>query len=217
MDALIGATGDDNRESDGRVRGVALAIVTDNRDPDNLGRVRVRLPWHSRSQTSYWARIAAPMAGSGRGAYFLPEIDDEVLVAFDGEDPSHPYIIGGLWNGGQTPPETNRDGRNDRRVIRSRSGHTLVFDDSSTAPKVEITLAQGRSGPQRVVLDDQGVRISDDQGNSIAISGSGGGITVESGTQLRLSAPRISIQANGALEIQASATLTLRGSQVLIN
>jgi uncharacterized protein involved in type VI secretion and phage assembly len=216
MDALFTSTGDDNRESDGRIHGVAVAVVTDNRDPENLGRVRVRLPWQPQSQTSYWARIAAPMAGSGRGAYFLPELDDEVLVAFDGEDPSHPYIIGGLWNGGQRPPETNQDGRNDRRVIQSRSGHTLVFDDG-TSPRVEITLATGQSGPQRIVLSDQGVEIADERGDSITINGSSGTITVESQMRLELSAPSITIRATGTLEINASATLTLRGNPVMIN
>lgn len=217
MDALLAGMGDDNRESDGRVRGVAVAIVTDNRDPENLGRVRVRLPWQPQSQTSFWARIATPMAGSGRGVYLLPEIEDEVLVAFDGEDPSHPYVIGGLWNGEQRPPESNDGGRNDRRIIQSRSGHQIIFDDGS-APRVEIRLASGQSGAQHVVLNDQGVEIGDERGsNVVTINASTGTISVTSQTELRLSAPRISIRSSGTLDINASGTLTLRGTTVLIN
>ena len=91
--------GETNLESGGFVKGVAVALVTDNKDPDGLGRVKVRYPWHSQSTQSYWARIASPMAGKDRGTVFYPEVGDEVLVVFDREDLRFPYVLGGLWNG----------------------------------------------------------------------------------------------------------------------
>ena len=94
------------RESDGFLIGLAVGVVTDNKDPDRLARVRVRLPWHTDSDTSFWARSAMPLAGNDRGTYFLPEIGDEVLVGAEDGDPSHLYVLGMLWNGKQAPPVT---------------------------------------------------------------------------------------------------------------
>jgi uncharacterized protein involved in type VI secretion and phage assembly len=85
--------------------GVRVAVVTDNNDREGLGRVRIRLGGHGKRQPRPWARMAVPMAGKNRGTYFLPEVDDEVLVAFENADPAHPYVIGALWNSREPPPE----------------------------------------------------------------------------------------------------------------
>ena len=82
-----------------RFYGVVVGIVTNNQDPENMHRVKVRFPWLSNDVESNWARVAAPMAGKGRGAYFLPEVDDEVLVAFEHGQVDHPFVVGCLWNG----------------------------------------------------------------------------------------------------------------------
>ena len=89
-------------------------MVTDNQDPDKLARVRVRLPWHAGSDTSFWARCAMPMAGGGTGTYFLPELGDEVVVGAEAGDPSHLYVLGVVWNGAQAPPAANDDGATTR-------------------------------------------------------------------------------------------------------
>src|ERR1700750_2275998 len=82
----------------GRIYGVVVAVVTNNQDPDGFGRVKVKFPWLSDVDESSWARIAAPMAGKARGIYFLPEVDDEVLVIFEHGDVRSPYVLGALWN-----------------------------------------------------------------------------------------------------------------------
>ena len=84
------------QHDDGRITGVVIGIVTNNNDPDRLGRVKVRFPWLSGSTESHWARVATPMAGNGRGLYFLPEVDDEVLVLFERGDVRFPFVIGAL-------------------------------------------------------------------------------------------------------------------------
>ncbi|HZA68044.1 MAG TPA: phage baseplate assembly protein V [Geminicoccaceae bacterium] len=199
------------REGDGMVRGVAVAVVTDNRDPEGLARVRVRLPWLAESETSFWARIAVPMAGNEIGTYFLPEIGDEVLVAFEREDISHPYVIGGLWSGQRPPPEVN-DGQNDRRLIRSRAKHELRFDDGAS-PTVEVKLSDGK----HLVINDQGLTLEDTAGNKVEISSGAGGITLESKTSLTLRSQTISLDAGASMEIRASGTLTINGALVRIN
>ena len=96
-----------DREGDSFTRGLVVATVTDNKDPKGLARVRVRLPWQDGNQESYWARLAMPMAMSDRGVYFLPEVGDEVLVGFEKGHPTHPCVLGSLWNGQNKPPEDN--------------------------------------------------------------------------------------------------------------
>src|SRR5205814_7216540 len=108
-----------------RLLGVVIGIVTNNRDPDGMHRVKLRFPWLGADDESHWARVATPMAGNGRGFYTLPEVDDEVLVAFEHGSVEHAYVIGALWNGQDKAPENNDNGSNDHRSFTSRSGHVL--------------------------------------------------------------------------------------------
>jgi uncharacterized protein involved in type VI secretion and phage assembly len=97
-------------ESGGYVKGVAIALVTQNKDEDGLCRVKVRYPWHDKPRESYWARLAMPMAGKDRGLVVIPEVGDEVVVAFEREDLRFPCVLGALWNGKEKPPFDNKDG-----------------------------------------------------------------------------------------------------------
>ncbi|MEY9418068.1 uncharacterized protein involved in type VI secretion and phage assembly [Bradyrhizobium japonicum] len=213
MDTLFtGAVNEAEREVDGFLQGLAVGIVTDNKDPEGLARVRVRLPWQTSGHSSYWARIAMLMAGDGRGTYFLPEIGDEVLIGAENGDPSHLYVIGVVWNGKQKPPENNDDGKNDRRVIYSRSGHRLLFDDGAQ-PRVELLLADKK----RLVLDQNGVTLDDDKGNKLVIESSSGAITIASTASLKLKSQTISIEAGASMEIKASGTLSIKGAMVQLN
>ena len=135
-----------------RFYGVTVGVVTNTKDPENLGRVKVKLPWLSDQDESYWARVVAPMAGSDRGLYWLPEVDDEVLVAFEQGDMAFPYILGGLWNGKDKPPEKNEDGNNNKRMIKSRSGHTILFDDTKDKEKIVI---QDKTGNNKITIDSK--------------------------------------------------------------
>jgi uncharacterized protein involved in type VI secretion and phage assembly len=203
-----------------RIHGVVVGIVTNNQDPDQMGRVKVRFPWRDDQDESFWARVATMMAGSGRGSFFLPEVDDEVLVAFDHGEIHHPYVVGALWNGQDTPPETNSDGKNNIRKIRSRSGHEIVLDDSGDqkTEKVTITSAAGH----RIVLDDasgqERIEIADKTGsNTIVIDSVQGSVTLQSQTKLTIKSPMIEIEADTTMTIKAGASLTLQGGVVKIN
>ncbi|WP_010183106.1 phage baseplate assembly protein V [Sphingomonas sp. PAMC 26605] len=200
------------RESDGFLRGLAVGVVTDNKDPEQLGRVRVRLPQQQDSDTSFWARIAVPMAGAARGIWFLPEIGDDVVVGAECGDPAHLIVLGGLWTQNAAPPETNDDGKNDVRMIKSRAGHTLAFDDGSD-PEVALSLADGK----RLLLNRDGVTLEDGQGNRIVIDATGSSVSIESATQLQLKSQSISIEAGASLALKASGTLTIQGALVQIN
>jgi uncharacterized protein involved in type VI secretion and phage assembly len=195
-----------------KIRGVSVAVVSANQDPDGLGRVRVRLPWKA-PDDSYWARIAVPMAGKERGTWFLPEVGDEVLVAGDMDNVEHIFVIGGLWNGKQQPPVTNADGKNDIRMIRSRSGHEIVFDDGAQG-SIDIHLKDKK---RTVRLDPDGIQIKDDSGNSIEIQSTPGNISIKSNLKISIEATTIDIKAKASMTLQASGTLTIQGALVRIN
>lgn len=211
----------DSREArQNRVYGVVIGIVTNNQDPDGMGRVKVRFPWRDDGDESYWARIATLMAGNDRGCFFLPEVGDEVLVAFDHGDIHHPYILGALWNGVDTPPETNADGKNNIRKIKSRSGHEIIFEDNheEMKEKIEIHTKAGH----KILLDDSAgqekIEIVDKTGNnSIKIDSVQNSITIESAMQLKLKSQMIEIESGTMMSIKAGATLTIQGALVKIN
>jgi uncharacterized protein involved in type VI secretion and phage assembly len=199
-------------ESGGYLKGVAIAVVTQNRDPDGLGRVKLKFSWESEPRESDWARCAVPMAGKDRGTYFLPEVGDEVLVAFEREDMRFPYVLGALWNGQDAPPDNNSDGKNDRRVIKSRQGHTLTFDDGDQG-SVELRLQDGK----HLKIDDQGLLLEDGKGNKVSIESTSGAISIEAAQSLTLKAPSITLDASATAELKAGATMTVRGGMVQIN
>lgn len=212
MTLMESATRETAHEAGGYVKGVAIAVVTQNKDDEGLCRVKVRYPWHDKPRESYWARLACPMAGKGRGTVFIPEVGDEVLVAFEREDLRFPYVMGALWNGQDKPPINNGDGKNDRRIITSRKKHHLLFDDG-TAGKVELRHERGRM----IVFDDNGFSVQDEKGNVVKVDSNSGAMTIEAKGQLSIKAATVTIEATGTLELKAGATLTIRGSLVNIN
>ena len=126
------------RPVSGQMPGLVEAIVVDNKDPDKLGRVKLKFPMLPEMPESFWARLVMPMAGKKRGWMTIPEVDDEVLVAFVHGDINHAIVIGSLYNGVDVPPYANEDGNNDLRVFQSRSGHRLTFDDKSGDERIEL-------------------------------------------------------------------------------
>jgi len=135
-----------------KIRGVQLAIVVDNKDGDgNPGyRIKLKFPWLNDQESTFWARIALPMAGPGRGTYVLPEIDDQVLVVFEHGSIDRPIVIGALWSKQQEPVEVNQSGKNNTKVIKSRCGHRVIFDDKEGAEKIVIV---DKTKKNKIVLD----------------------------------------------------------------
>jgi uncharacterized protein involved in type VI secretion and phage assembly len=157
------------------------------------------------------------MAGPDRGAYFLPEEGEEVLVGVEDGDFEHPYVLGALWNGEDSPPETNQDGENNVRTVRSRAGHEVTFDDREDGGSVTVSTADGN----RVVLDDAGteaVTIEDDAGQTtLTFEPDSGNVTLSAGGTLTLEATNVELSASGNATIEASGVLTLEGALVKIN
>lgn len=198
----------------GRLYGVTVGVVTNNQDSDGLGRIKVRLPWLSDDVESHWARMLTPMAGNGRGLYFLPEVDDEVLVAFEHGDVRFPYVLGALWNGQDTPPESNNDGANNKRTIKSRSGHIIRLDDTDGEEKIEII---DGSGNNSVIINtaDNTVTISAEA--DITIQSSNGKLKLSGNGIEIVSQAEITIEASQNVGLESSAQVNIKGSTVNIN
>jgi len=211
---LFGADG----EKSDKIFGVAIGIVTNNKDPDGMGRVKVTFPWRESGDESDWTRIATLMSGKEMGTFFLPEVGDEVLVAFENGDVEHPYILGSLWNGKEKPPETNSDGKNNIRQIKSRSGHEIILNDEKSKEQVLIKTKGGHT----ILLDDtsggEKIEIKDQTGsNSVVIDAAQNNIEVKCSMQLHLKANIVEIEADSMMTIKAGATLSLQGAIVKIN
>jgi phage baseplate assembly protein V len=200
--------------ADERFFGVAIAVVTNNKDPDGLGRVKTSLPWMADQIESDWARVVTPMAGPDRGVYFLPEVDDEVLVAFEHGNPDTPYVLGGLWNGQDKPPQSNDDGKNNVRAITSRSGSVIRFDDSKDDPKIEIIDASAKN---TIVIHtkDNSMTIAAD--GDVTIQSSNGKLKLTGNGVEITSTSTVKIEAGQSMEVKSSGQLNVKGTMVNIN
>ena len=175
--------------------GVYAALVTDIADPDGQGRVRIKLPWSPDSSgKSYeaWARLATMMAGNNRGSWFIPDVQDEVLVAFEAGDTRHPYVIGALWNGSDAPPESmDGAGKNAKKALHSRNGVVITLDDTDGQESLTLTTPAG----QTVKLQDGPgkIEVQDSNGNTVELASAG--ITVTSSAKVTVQASTLEISA----------------------
>jgi len=180
-----------------RIYGVVVGVVTNNTDDSGQGRVKVKFPWLSENDESSWARIAVPMAGHSRGTYFLPELDDEVLVVFEQGLVHRPFIIGALWNGKDKPPVDNQDGKNNVRIIKSRSGHTIKLDD--TDGKEKITIADGKD-KTRIEFDASEGKLSITADGDLVLTASGK-LTLKSSKDVVINGQSVNVN-DGKLKVQ---------------
>ncbi len=183
--------------------GVFIGIVTNNRDPKGMGRVKVKFPWLEDGEESNWARIASPAAGNGRGTYWIPEVNDEVLVGFEHGSINRPYVLGGLWNGQDKPPldineVVSGDGHVQKFVWKSRSGHTIIIDDSDSGAGISIC---DKTGKNMLVIDSMK--------NALKVSASGD-ITIEA-------QGKVTIKGTAGVDIQSPGQVNVKGTTVNIN
>lgn len=217
------------------VHGLTVATVTKlNDDPVNLERVEISLPVLGDAPITLWARLAAPYAGDGTGIQFLPEIGDEVVVGFFGDDPSSPVILGAMHSS-KKPRALKAEAENSKKIIQTRSKLKITFDDDGEAVTIETP------GGAKVALDDGGgsVTLEDQNGNSITLGSAGirikstkaislaagAGLALSAGSDAQISATNISAEANVGLtlkgnasaELSAGGQVTVKGAMVMIN
>jgi phage protein D len=185
----------------GPINGVVTAIVTNNKDPENNYRVKLKFPWLADDYESDWARIASLGAGPQSGVMFLPEVNDEVLVAFELGDIRRPYLIGGLWNGVDTPRLGDAlvdNGKVKRRGVVSRKGHRLIFHDSDTKSGIVLRSSNDKLN---VSINETDLKIGVRSDGTIEIEATG----------------NISVKSQADVTIEATKSLTLKGATVTIS
>ncbi|CAN5889406.1 phage baseplate assembly protein V [soil metagenome] len=178
-----------------RVYEPMIGVVTDNKDPSKLGRVKIKLPILHSDETTFWCPIIMLGAGKNRGWFYIPEVDDEVLVMFEHGDQDHPLIVGALWNGKDKPPDKNPGG-NPRRVIKSRAGSKITFDDD----KEQLIIEDG-SGC--------GIITFDAKANKIIIEAKKGDVCFQAPKgEIQISAQEAELTAKQNIEIHAGSNMS---------
>jgi len=209
------------RPTQGQMPGLVEAIVVDNKDPDKMGRIKVKFPTLPDMPESFWARLSMPMAGQKRGWMTIPEIDDEVLCSFVHGDIQNCIVVGSLYNGVDIPPYANEDGENNLRVFQSRSGHRVTFDDTKGDERIELIT---HNEEIRIIWDAKEKTLSIYSGKDIIVEAkekismkckdfileASNNISMKAGTNMTFESG-----ANGT--VKAGASLTLKGSMTMIN
>ena len=208
--------------------GLHYGIVCQNKDPEKLDRVKVRLPWLDRGDTdqTYWAQLLTPMEGNQFGWYTLPDVDDVVVVMFIGGDASQPVIVGGVWSTVDSPPEPNSDGKNNFRGYRSRTGHRLILDDGDNVKVVVADktgknmlglgkFAKGGEGPNVCAVykppmsGDGGVAFSSMEG-TLELTCKDGALKVDAKQNIKINAKTtIDLKAGGDIKLEGSSAAKL--------
>jgi uncharacterized protein involved in type VI secretion and phage assembly len=215
--------------------GVVVGIVTNNNDPDSMARVKVKFPWLDASLESNWARVSAVGAGNTHGFLWLPEVNDEVLVAFEHGDFDYPYVIGSVWNGQDAMPETTGaavvDGKIVTRTIKTTAGHIVRFTEKSGDKKIEIIDSTTQT---KITLDETNKKITMTSTGDIELSATGnldikatknitmssqtGNVTIKTDAgNVSVKGVQTAIEASATLDVKSSGITNVKGSLVNIN
>ncbi|MCP4142900.1 MAG: VgrG-related protein [Chloroflexi bacterium] len=207
-----------NQHTINKVDGVVVGVITNINDPQKLGRVQVKYPWMPKYKGaelgSNWARVASMGGGKDRGILFMPEVDDEVLVAFENGDVNYPYVVGVLWNKKDKPPEgAIVGGKVNQRIIQSRSGHVIVLDDTQGKEMISIT---DKTGKNSIEIDSKTNAMTFKTTGDFTID-AGGKLTIKSKQDMMIQSMAkagISASTNLNLEAKTGANMKAGTSQV---
>lgn len=192
-----------------------VALVKENADPDGLGRIRVQFPWQAEeNELTPWLRIVTPHGGGDKGFHFIPEVDEEVLIGFEGGNAEKPYVMGSLYNGNAKAEEFKTD-TNDAKIIRTRSGHTIELNDKEGEEKINIYDNEGSI----ITFDTQAKSLHITATENIEMQAKNIKITAEENIELQAqgeiktaSKSDTSIISQANLQLQSSSDTTMKSS-----
>lgn len=205
-----------------------VAKVTDNKDKENLNRVKITVPLAEES-VSYWLPYLSAAAGNGIGFSSLPDIDDQVLVLAMGKSRDRQIVLGSFWNTNSTPPETgentdadlNGDGNNSLTFFKSKSGNMIILDDTEDKEKIQIIASGSKT---RFEIDNENELINMETDKDIEFSAKGA-ITIQAEEEITLTTKKgfsiesedFAVKASKEINIEASKDMTLKGSGIALN
>lgn len=201
-----------------KTSGIVVGIVTSNKDEENCGRIKVTFPWHSDENESDYVRVCSLMAGNDRGSMFVPEVGDEVVCAFLHGDINRPICLGALYGIENKSPAKTDDGKNNLKMIKTRSGHIITFSDEEAKESLTLKSKSGHTISFEDTPGQEKVTLKDKTGqNSIEIDSVKNSISINSALSLDLKAPKINIEATGIMNIKASTMLKIEGLPIMLN
>lgn len=197
--------------------GVALGIVTSNKDEGNQGRVKIKMPWLNEDESD-WIPVINFLGGKDHGSFFIPEVDDQVLVAFEQGDLNRPVVIGSFYSKEVKPEVNTSNGENNIKRIKTKSGHEIIFDDKENQQKLTVSSSSGH----KISLDDSSgspkISIEDKTGNNkIEFDSNQGSISISSQTSIKIKAPTIEIKADSIMTIDCTGMTTVKGKPIALN
>ncbi len=211
--------GHDHEPDVGRASGVVIGVVTNNNDTLGLGRVKVRFPHLGSAPPveSNWCRVASPMAGPLRGFYAIPEVNDEVLVAFEHGDVNYPYVIGSLWNNVDRPPKPSSavvvGGKVTQRIFKSPVGHQIILDDTPGAEKITIV---DKTMTNSIEIDSKPPGAIKLTVNGDCIVDAKGKVQIKSAAQdVEVNCLNFKVTANANIQMKANAQMQLEGTAMV--
>lgn len=208
----------ENERDESRMYGFTLAIVTNTEDPDGLGRVKLKLPLRDNPENeTTWARVIVPFTGKEMGFYYIPDVGDEVIVAFLGGQMEKPIVVGSVWSKSVKPPVGNETGKNFSKIIKTKSGHELRLYDEKDKGKITLKSSKGYT----LFMDDENEKMiikDPDNKNKLEMSSKDGKIVIEAEKKIEIKAGSSSIIIDGTgnkISIQSN-TIEVKGLQVNI-
>ncbi|MDC1161804.1 phage baseplate assembly protein V [Tenacibaculum sp.] len=192
-----------------------IATVKENADPDSLGRIKVQFPWQEEeNEMTPWIRIVSPHGGANKGFHFIPEIDEKVLIGFEGGNAERPYMLGVLYTSNAKPEEFATE-TNDAKIIRTRSGHTIELNDTDGEEKINIYDNEGSI----ITFDTQAKSLHITATENLELQAKNIKMTAEENIELvaqgeikTASEADTSIQAQGAIKLQSDSDTTIKSS-----
>jgi phage protein D len=195
---------------------LVIGVVTNNDDPEKMGRVRVKFPGLSEQQEGWWARVASPSATGKRGMMMMPLIDDEVVVGFEHGDPRRPFVLGSLWNGTGKPdalaaqgggkPDGSFNLRSDKKIAISSGGDLAIASEAKLDAKATSDFSLKTDGKLGVTAN----------GSEITITCGGGSIAVKQDGSITIKGTQITVDASAKLTLTSSGVVQVRGSQIML-
>ncbi len=184
---------------DAKMFGVEVAIVTNVKDGQKLGRVKVCFPRLPGKPESDWVRVAQPAGGAGRGFYWLPHVNDEVLVAFERGEAHRPYVVGSLWNGKDKPMKGAYQDENTTIMVQTKSGHQVILDDKKGHEKIIIA---DKSGKRTMTFDVKNKKF--------LVEAKEGDIELHAAKKIILNCDELEIKTNKTVKIDTGTNFDLK-------
>jgi uncharacterized protein involved in type VI secretion and phage assembly len=195
---------------------LVIGVVTNNDDPEKMGRVRVKFPDLGATQEGWWARVASVSATGGRGLMMMPLVDDEVIVGFEHGDPRRPFVLGSLWSGTAKPDKLAAEGggkpdgsfnlRSDKKVAIASGADMSISSDAKMDAKATSDFA----------LQADGKLAIKGNGSEISITGAAGSVVIKQDGSITIKGTQITVDASAKLALTSSGIVQVRGSQVML-